>query len=420
MNLSGPLRLGDIAAVELAEEYGTPLLVIDGDVLASTIERFVSAANGAGIEVAYAGKALLLVGLAQLIKHTALRLDVCSLGELATAQRAGFPPSRIDLHGCGKNEAELRAAAAGEAGRVIVDNLAELSALASYASATPINVLLRINSGIRARTHALVSTSGDQSKFGMLPDDFAAAANIFRANPALRFRGLHSHIGSQIFDGNAFIRNAARLVSAAAQLHNLHLVTSDVVAGGGFPVSPRRSKRSPFNLARTLAAISKEIRSRCAASGLASPKVGVEPGRALIAPAGTSLYRVMAKKQQRRRTFIIVDGGMADNPRPALYGARPDAKLAGRVSGAKLQSVTICGRSCENDLITESRLPEDVTVGDILAMPMAGAYTYSMASNYNRFSRPAVIYVRRGKHRLMARRDTLDDVLANDITFTGA
>ena len=409
---------GNISASKLAEIYGTPLLVIDGAVLTAAIDEFVSASASTGVQVTYAGKALLLVGIAQLLKESRLRLEVCSLGELTTAQRAGFPPSRIDLHGSGKTDAELRAAADGAVSRTIVDGIAELRALASYASpSSPVAILMRINSGIEARTHAFVRTAGDQTKFGITPRDFSTAARIIQDNAALNFRGLHSHIGSQVSDAKAFIRNAARLVDAAARLKRLGLSTSDLVVGGGFAVRSRPSERAPLDVKRTIASIAQEVRKRSKARGIVLPTVGIEPGRALIAPAGTLLYRVMARKRQGRRTFVIVDGGMADNPRPALYGAHPDAKLAGRRSNVRLEMVTICGRSCENDFITDVRLARDVTVGDILAMPMTGAYTYSMASNYNRFPRPAVVYAHGGNHQLMARRETIDDVLRGDVGF---
>ncbi|MBV8363309.1 MAG: diaminopimelate decarboxylase [Candidatus Eremiobacteraeota bacterium] len=420
MNRKPPRLLGGVSVNELVARYGTPLLVIDGAVLAASIEAFTSVAGRAEIEVSYAGKALLLVGLAQLLQRTRLRLEVCSLGELATAERAGFPSERMDLHGCGKTDEELMAAADHRVARTIVDNVPELKRLASLAkAASPIRVLLRLNTGVRAHTHSYVRTAGEQSKFGMLTRDLPSAAQVFHGTPALHFCGLHSHVGSQISEQRIFVENAKRLLDAAARFQRLGFTTSELVVGGGFAVSSRPSDRSTIDIRGTLNAIATAVRKQSAAHGIPLPTIGIEPGRAVISPAGTLLYRVLVRKSQRRQSFLVVDGGMADNPRPALYGAHPVAELAARASRAPLEKVRICGRSCENDFITDARLPKDVTSGDILSMPMTGAYTYSMASNYNRFPRPAVAYARDGEHSLLARRETLDDVMANDVPLTG-
>ncbi|GAC1651837.1 MAG: diaminopimelate decarboxylase [Vulcanimicrobiaceae bacterium] len=407
------LWMGGVGANELEQAYGTPLLVLDGGVLNTACAQFLDAAAPANIEVAYAGKALLLTGLARLFAQTALHLDVCSLGELLTAERAGMPAHRMTLHGCGKTSQELDAALQGRVGRIVVDNLEELAALGAYEK--PVPLLLRLNTGIEARTHALVRTGGNDTKFGIPERDFKAASELLKAHPTLRFLGLHSHIGSQIYETTAFEANALRLMETAAQFSAWGHNVRQVVAGGGFGVESGPGDDAHLEISAAVQDIARVIEQQAYSLGLPLPQIGIEPGRAIVAHAGTSLYRVMAKKVQASQTFVVVDGGIADNPRPALYGSHHHAILASRSSSAAPQAVVVCGRSCENDRLTEASLPEDLAAGDLLALCTTGAYTYSMASNYNRFARPAVAYAEGGKHRLLARRETLEDVLRNDV-----
>lgn len=414
---NGVVFIGGVSVEDLAATYGTPVLVLDGDVLDASIAEFVTAAAPHGIEVAYAGKALLLTSLARVLRDTPLALDVCSLGELATAERAGWPAARISLHGCGKNPDELRAAAQGRVGRIIVDNLDELRELAAYAAdaQTPVNVVLRVNTGIEAHTHAFIQTGGDETKFGIAAADFPAAIECLRANTALAFRGLHSHIGSQIYDAGAFVANVRALMNGAAEFSKSGLVARDLIVGGGFGVESGPQSADAIDIPATIEAIATCAKDAADALGLPLPKIGLEPGRAIIARAGTSIYRVMARKAQNKRTFVIADGGIADNPRPALYDAYHHALLASRASHAPAEPAVVCGRSCENDRMTEATLPADLRPGDLLAVCTTGAYTYAMASNYNRFEKPAVVFAKGGTHRLMARRETIEDVLRNDV-----
>ncbi len=409
---AGVLTIGGVSVNELAQTYGTPSLILDGNVLDAAIGQFLDAAAPHEMEVAYAGKALLLTGLVRLMTQTRLTLDVCSLGELNTAERGEMPAERITLHGCGKTNDELSAAVAGRVGRTVVDNLDELAALAAHGK--PVRILLRINTGVTARTHAFVQTGGDDTKFGMTGRDFETAAKLLRANPCLAFLGLHSHIGSQIFETAAFEANVAAMMDAAAKFTAWGLPVKEIVAGGGFGVEAR-PQDSALNVPGVVNKIAAAVAEQALRNGLAVPKIGLEPGRAIIAPAGTSLYRVMAKKQQAAHAFAVVDGGIADNPRPALYGAYHHAVLASRASNTGETRTIVCGRSCENDRMMELDLPGDVRAGDLLAVCTTGAYTYSMASNYNRFAKPAVIYAKDGTHRLFARRETIEDVLRNDV-----
>jgi diaminopimelate decarboxylase len=412
--LNGELTIGGVRASELAAAYGTPLMVIDYGVLDAAIAAFSDACAPHKIEIAYAGKALLLVALARHLKHTRLHLDVCSLGELAAAERAAFPAERISMHGCGKTEEELDAAIEGRVGRIIVDNLDELRRLAVRARAErPVSLLLRLNTGIEAHTHEFIRTSGDKTKFGIDPDALPTAIEILRRTPALRFLGLHAHIGSQIYEQHAFVANAQALMERAAYCAEAGLQTMQIIVGGGFGVQMHPDQRETLDLSATMSAIASTVRAEAERWNLTLPKVGIEPGRALVAHAGTSLYTTMAVKNEFGRRYVIVDGGIYENPRPALYDAYHHIVSASHEAPQLVESA-VCGRTCENDRLGIAKLPEVINAGDLIAMCTTGAYTYSMASNYNRFTRPAVAAVREGTHALIARRETIDDVLRVD------
>lgn len=412
---NGELCIGGARAGELAQHYGTPLLVLDYDVLDAAIAAFCDACAPHGFEIAYAGKALLLVALALHLKHTALQLDVSSLGELAAAERAAFPSERMSMHGCGKTDAELDAVTQGRVGRVIVDNLDELHRIArrnARAQATP--VLLRLNTGIEAHTHEFVRTSGDKTKFGFDPDALPAALRVLQSSPNLRFLGLHAHIGSQVYEQDAFVANAQALMASAGQIRDAGLACQQIIVGGGFGVQMRPHEPAMLDLPATIAAVADAVRVQSAALNLALPRIGIEPGRAIIAHAGTSLYTAMAVKSEFGRPYAVVDGGVYENPRPALYDAYHHLVCASRESSQLTESV-VCGRTCENDQLGIAQLPRDLRAGELIAMCTTGAYTYSMASNYNRFTRPAVVAVRAGTHRLIARRESIEDVLRSDL-----
>ncbi len=409
-----PRKIGGVDALELATTYGTPLMAIDLDVFDRNVSVFATLAREFDIDVSYAAKAFVLIALARRLASTTLGLDVCSLGELLTAERAAFPAARLVMHGCAKSDDELLAAAAGHVGRIVVDNHAEIEKLSAFArSERPVWVMLRVNTGIQARTHAYVRTGGEDSKFGLLPDDIPAAIARVCAAPALRFAGLHSHLGSQIFEAEPYGASLSVLLDLCAAAATIADVPA-LVVGGGFGVDPRHD-----GTRSDVAAILRELVEQCSRGarerGITRPRLGIEPGRAIIAEAGTSLYRVAVVKSRGGRRFVIVDGGIADNPRPALYGAFHEPSLVGRTSAAECEEATLCGRSCENDELAIAPLPLDLRPGDLLAMSTTGAYTYSMASNYNRFPRPAVVFIERGTHRLAARRESDADVLRNDV-----
>jgi diaminopimelate decarboxylase len=404
---------------ELAATYGTPLLVIDTMVLDANLTRFADLGSKHDIDVTYAGKALLLIALAERIGRTPLGLDVCSLGELTIAERAGVPANRIAFHGCGKTDEELQAALDGRVGRIVVDNREELDRLISLANAEhTLSILLRMNVGIEAHTHDYVRTGGEGSKFGFAPDALEATIAAILAAPGLQFVGFHSHIGSQIFEAESFCANVRELLGLVARARALGCEVGEVIAGGGFGVGAHPNDQ-PLDLESTIAAMQQALTQEAQRLRVPVPQLGIEPGRAIIADAGTSLYRVVAVKRIGSRRYAIVDGGLADNPRPLLYDAYHHPELAAREDGtlstAPLIDTTLCGRSCENDEFVTAPLPEDLRAGDLLAIYTTGAYTYSMASNYNRFPRPAVVFAGNGRHRLVARRETLEDLLRVDV-----
>ncbi|MGH7736629.1 MAG: diaminopimelate decarboxylase [Candidatus Tyrphobacter sp.] len=411
------LRPDDARA--LAQRYGTPLVLIDLDAFDEAIARCIAVCAPYDIEISYAAKALPLTGIARFVAEHGLNIDVCSLGELVTAERAEVPAERITLHGCAKNDEELSAAAGGRVGRIAVDGLGELKRLASMPLQRPLSILLRINPGIEAHTHSFVRTGGEDTKFGIPPSDEEAARATLRDAPLLRFAGLHAHVGSQIYEAGAYGAVAEALVTAAARFGRDGFVTEEIVIGGGFGVTTHPDRPNErLDFPGTIEGAVRATRVAASRVRIPPPRIGIEPGRMLVGPAGTTLYTVRAIKRQPRRTFVVVDGGLYENPRPALYGACHHAVAVTRPN-LDLKEVTLCGRSCENDELGKAMLPSTLEEGDLVEMRVTGAYTYSMASNYNRFTRPAVVGLQGGKERLLARRETIDEVLARDIAQEG-
>ncbi|GAC1443087.1 MAG: diaminopimelate decarboxylase [Vulcanimicrobiaceae bacterium] len=360
------------------------------------------------------------MALARRIARSTLDLDVCSLGELLTAERAGMPAERLVMHGCGKTRAELEAACDGRVGRIVVDHFEELRALAAIGRGPRhgrTRVLLRINTGIEARTHAYVRTGGEDSKFGFALRDLDAAVAAVLAVANLELAGIHSHLGSQIFEGDAYAASLPIVVDAYARARALGAPVTDLVIGGGFGVDAKPAGER-IDVLAVLGELAANLHRIARERGMPAPRMGIEPGRSVVANAGTSLYRVVACKSHGSRRFAIVDGGIADNPRPALYGAYHHPTLANRRSTATSHETTVCGRSCENDRLVVANLPDDLVAGDVLALGTTGAYTYSMASNYNRFPKPAVVFAGDGRHRLVVRRECEDDVLRHDVIDT--
>jgi len=401
--------LGGVPVAELAEAYGTPLFVVDLDVLDVEIAHLADACAPHGIALGYAGKAFLCAALAEHLAATSLRLDVCSLGELVTAERGGFPAGRIYFHGCGKTDAELQAIVDRRVAFDVIDNREELERLAALASPdAPVDVMLRVNTGIEAHTHAFVRTGGENTKFGIPLERVPAALARIAALPQLRLIGLHSHLGSQLAEVAPFVTSLDELLAAREEAVRLGLPVEELLCGGGIGVAEGPDDPRPLDVTVLASALAQ----RAAGRGV---RLGLEPGRAVIARAGTSLYRVMAVKGQGRRRFVVVDGGLADNPRPMLYGARHALEVMAAQALGPDEPATLVGRSCENDEMGDYVLPREIAAGDLLALRTTGAYTYSMASNYNRFGRPPVVFVRDGHHRRVVRGESAADVVRLDV-----
>jgi diaminopimelate decarboxylase len=401
--------LGGVPARELAATYGTPLFVVDLDVLDLEIARLLEAFEPAGIGLGYAAKAFFCTALAEKLAETPLRIDVCSLGELVTAERGGFPAARLYFHGCGKTDDELRAIVERRVAFDVIDNVEELERLAALAPLDdPVEVMLRLNTGIEAHTHAFIRTGGENTKFGIALAALPAVLERLAELPQLRLIGLHGHIGSQIGEIAPFLANLDELLAAADLARARGFPVRELIAGGGIGVEEGPDDPHPVDLN----ALAGALAARSAGRGY---RLFNEPGRAVIARSGSSLYRVMTVKIQGRRRFVVVDGGMTDNPRPALYGARhlPEVLTAARLGPD--EPATLVGRSCENDEMGDYVLPRDLAAGDLLALRITGAYTYSMASNYNRFGRPPVVFVRDGHHRRVVRGESADDVVRLDL-----
>jgi diaminopimelate decarboxylase len=393
------MTIGGERANALAERYGTPLVAIDLRTLDRALEAMLAAASPHNIAISYAGKALLLPGLVRHLHPRPIGMDVSSLGELVVAEQGGFEASRLTLHGAGKTPEEHDAALDGRVGRIVIDGMDELRRFVDRTRGRSADVLLRFNTGIEAHTHDFIRTAGDRSKFGFAPSEADRAFALLRHQPTLRLRGVHGHIGSQIYDALPYVENARRLIELLGRMRAAEFAeTNIIIVGGGLGVQMHPGATDEtIDIEGTLDAVARVV-----PAGIA---VEIEPGRALIAAAGTSIYRVMAVKRFEGRRFVIVDGSMADNPRPALYGAYHHFSAV--EPRTPLAAAMVCGRSCEADELGEAMLPEDLRAGDLVAMLTTGAYTYSMASNYNRFPRPPVIAVGVGEPQVWASRETL-------------
>jgi diaminopimelate decarboxylase len=407
----GHLRVGGVDLVDLAEEHGTPLFVYDETHLRVRCRQAV-AAWGDG--VAYATKAFLCQAMAALAHQEGMRLDVSTGGELHVALAAGVPPDRLVLHGNNKSESELARALEVGVGRIVVDSFDEIARLGRLTD-TPggdrPQVLVRVTPGVEVHTHEFVRTGQEDTKFGFSVASGAASEAVAALEllPGVELVGVHAHIGSQVFDVAHFEQAAEVLGAFFAPLD-----LPELVVGGGLGVAYVNGERAP-NQAEWAAA----AREACAAAGVApTTRISAEPGRSIVATAGVTLYRVgTVKELPGIRTYVAVDGGMSDNPRPVLYGSGYEAFLAREVNAPRPRAVRVVGKHCESGdvVVAEAHLPVDLAVGDVLATPVTGAYGYSMASNYNMVPRPPVLFVAEGKARVVVRGETLDDLLRLDV-----
>ncbi|MGQ0574376.1 MAG: diaminopimelate decarboxylase [Pseudonocardia sp.] len=429
----GALRVAGVDVRDLAHRFGTPLFVVDEADFRSRCAEFAAAfgpASGVGA-VHYAAKAFLSVEVARWVHEEGLSLDVCSGGELAVALRAGFPAERIALHGNNKSTAELVAAVEAGVGRIVLDSFHEIARLDAVAVARDavVDVMIRATVGVEAHTHEYIATAHEDQKFGFSiaggEDSHAAEAarRVLKAQ-GLSLVGLHSHIGSQIFDTEGFELSAHRVVRFLAQLHAEHgpdalgaLTTLDL--GGGFGIAYRATD-TPVDVARLAGELRGIVARECHAAGLDVPALAVEPGRGIAGPGPVTLYEVGTTKDVPlgsgvSRRYVSVDGGMSDNIRTALYDAVYDCRLVSRsaqVDGSgEAVLCRVVGKHCESGdvVVRDCWLPADLAPGDLLAVAATGAYCYSMASAYNRLPRPAVVAVKEGQARVLLRRETDDD-----------
>ena len=419
---SADITVGGVSLTGLAARHGTPLYVLDEAEVRARARAYRRALPDA--DVLYAAKAFLCGAMARWMREEGLGLDVCSGNELALALAAGFPAERIALHGNAKSEAELSGAVRFGVGRVVLDSFTEIAHLAALAEAErPQAVLVRVVPGIAAGHHPAVRTGVDDQQFGFAIADGAAAGAVARVltQPHLRLLGLHCHLGSQIAEVEPFLEAVDRMVGLLAAVRDRHgVVLAELDLGGGHAVAYRPGDHG-LEPAAFADAVRRRLAERCSEHRLAVPRLAIEPGRAIVGPAGIALYRVLAVKQPvSGPPFVAVDGGMSDNPRPALYGARYTAWPIGRHSTKPLRPARVVGRHCEagDVLVPDARLPADVRAGDLLAVPVAGAYQLSMASGYNLVGRPALVGVHDGAERLLLRRETLDDILRRDQSHT--
>ncbi len=422
------LVLGGCDATELVREWGTPLYVLDETTLETTAARFVAALRAhypAASTVHYASKALLNSAVAQLVTRGGLGLDCVSLGEVALARHIGLDLAQVHLHGNAKPRHELEQALAWGVGRIIVDSLDELRVLAELTrdrlaqGQQPQPILLRLNPGVDVHTHAHIQTGQLDSKFGLpLATGMArAAAELALQSPGLELVGLHAHLGSQIDEYAPLALGVQRLLAFAAELkQRFGWELQELSPGGGLAV-PYRSGEPVPEIDDYVQTLARTVLDECRQRGLALPRLVIEPGRSLIARAVVALYEVITVKTiPDVRTFVAVDGGMGDNIRPALYGARYSAVRADAIVSEATTTVTVAGRYCESGdvLLRDVALPP-LEPGALLAIPMAGAYTLSMASTYNLVPRPALVGVRDGQARVLQRRETYADLLRRDI-----
>jgi diaminopimelate decarboxylase len=422
--VDGELHVGGLAIPELVAEVNTPAYVLDEQDFRSRARAFRDAFSS--YDVFYAGKAFLCIAVATWVAEEGLCLDVCSNSELTVALRAGFDPARIGYHGNNKSLTELRRAVDVGVGRIVVDSFDEIERLESIAAEPEMTakVMIRVTAGVEAHTHEYIATAHEDQKFGFSitsGDAFEAVRRVLAA-PGLELLGLHSHIGSQIFDSSGFEVAARRVLALQARISSeLGVTLPEMDLGGGFGIA-YTTQDDPADPAQLATEMSKIVEHECRALGIPEPRLSIEPGRAIVGPAMCTVYTVGTVKSVHLdggavRTYVSVDGGMSDNIRTALYDADYSCTVASRASEALPVLARVVGKHCEaGDIVVKDEfLPGDVRPGDLLAVPGTGAYCRSMASNYNHALRPPVVAVRDGVARVVVRRETEDDLLATDM-----
>jgi diaminopimelate decarboxylase len=434
----GELQVAGLSISSLAQDFGTPVFVIDESHARHRAEQVRNAFDtaldsvGAKAKVYYAGKAFLCTEVVRWVAEAGLNVDVASGGELAVALAAGLDTSRIGLHGNNKSQAEIERAVGIGVGTIVIDSLVEIDRVADAArrAGKTQSVRLRVNSGVHAHTHSFLATAHEDQKFGVTIADAPELVALIRSHESLEFVGLHCHIGSQIFGTDGFAESASRLLALHAELLKGGPVP-ELNLGGGFGIAytPADEPTPIEEIAQEIATV---VSAECSRLGIDIPVICVEPGRAVIGTSTFTLYEVGTTKdvtvdvvdaegnstgETAVRKYVSVDGGMSDNARPALYGADYSVRMANRVSDAEPALVRIAGKHCESGdiLVYADYLPGDVHPGDLLAIPATGAYCWSLSSNYNYLTRPPVVAVKDGVARVIVRGETEEDLLARDM-----
>ncbi|HEY5250002.1 MAG TPA: diaminopimelate decarboxylase [Dermatophilaceae bacterium] len=430
---AGALTVAGLDVRDLAGEFGTPAYVLDEDDFRGRAREFKEAFAEVfedlcgGAEVYYAGKAFLCTAVARWIHQDGLNLDVCTGGELAVAIRAGVPGGRIGVHGNNKSVPEIEAALRYGVGRVVVDSFEEIERVAAAAKRLGVTapVMVRVTVGVEAHTHEYIATAHEDQKFGFSLAGGQAAEAVRRilGHPGrLSLLGLHSHIGSQIFDTSGFEVAARRVLGLHLEVAREHgIQLPELGLGGGFGIS-YTTQHDPMSARELATGMARIVEQTCQEDGVPVPRISVEPGRAIAGPSTFTLYEVGTVKEvlldgDTSRTYIAVDGGMSDNIRPALYDADYSCTIASRVSQAPATLARVVGKHCESGdiLVKDEFLPSDIRAGDLLAVPVTGAYCRSLSSQYNHTPRPPVVAVTGGAARQIVRRETIEDLLALDV-----
>lgn len=425
INAAGHLTIGGVDTLALAQEFGTPLVVYDVEKIRNQIRAFKKVFEDEGVSyaVSYASKAFATIAMYQVCDQEGAYTDVVSAGELYTALQAGFPMERVSFHGNNKSRQELEMAVDNHVGKIMVDNFYEIELLSQILEEKDahINVMLRITPGISAHTHEYDQTGQIDSKFGFDLESGQAdeALKLVLANPRMKMLGLHAHIGSQIFELNGFQMAAKKLVEVAAHWRDAFGYESRIInVGGGFGIKYVAGDH-PLKPEDFVKAIIETIKQESVAHQLPIPEIDIEPGRSIVGPAGYNLYSVGSRKEVKGlKPYVTVDGGMGDNIRPALYQAEYETVLARDPQAENVETVRIAGKYCESgDILAQNQPLPKTEPGDILVMLDTGAYGYSMASNYNRNPRPAVVFAENGQARLVVERESLADLVRLDRSY---
>lgn len=435
---SGEVTLGGVGVRSIADRFGTPVYVVDEVDVRTRAERIRSSFDrefarvGGTAKVYYAGKAFLCTEVARWMVEAGLSIDVASGGELAVALAAGVDPARLGLHGNNKSLAEIDRAVGLGVGAIVIDSIAEVDRVADAAERHGViqPVRLRINSGVHASTHEYLATAREDQKFGIPLADAPAVVARIRARETLAFLGLHSHIGSQIFESAGFAEAARRLFALHAHL-STEAPVPELNLGGGFGIAYTTADE-PLAVDEIAARFADIVAEGAAAADVPLPVIAIEPGRSIVGPSTTTLYTVGTIKpvevevpgheSRAVRTYVSVDGGMSDNIRPALYGADYSARIVDRASAAEPILARVAGKHCESGdiVVHDDYLPGDVRPGDLLAVAATGAYCWSLSSNYNYLGRPAVVAVRDGRSRVLVRRENEHDLLRRDAGYSSS